>query len=64
MYRGDFGLLSLAGLQRRIDPTACTPDLLRVSEGDVFELSVWHSARAPLNVEADSQTWFAIEVVE
>jgi hypothetical protein len=37
---------------------------LAVSAGDVFELSVWHSAGASLNVEADSQTWFAIEVVE
>ena len=33
---------------------------LAVSEGDVFELSVWHSAGASLNVAADSQTWFAI----
>ena len=37
---------------------------LAVSAGDVFELSVWQSAGASLNVEADSQTWFAIEVVE
>jgi hypothetical protein len=37
---------------------------LVVSAGDVFELSVWHSAGASLNVEPHSQTWFAIEVVE
>jgi hypothetical protein len=36
---------------------------LAVSAGDVFELSVWHSAGASLNVEAHSQIWFAIEVV-
>ena len=41
-----------------------TSPALAVSPGDVFELSVWHSAGASLNVEADSQTWFAIEVVE
>ena len=41
-----------------------TSPALAVSEGDVFELSVWHSAGASLNVEAHSQTWFAIEVVE
>ncbi len=29
---------------------------LAVSEGDIFELSVWHSAGASLNVEAGSQT--------
>jgi hypothetical protein len=27
-----------------------------VSEGDVFELSAWHSAGASLNVEAHSET--------
>ncbi len=37
---------------------------LAVSEGDVFELPVWHSAGGSLDVEADSQSWFAIEVVE
>jgi hypothetical protein len=37
---------------------------MAVSAGDVFELSVWYSAGAPLNVEANPQTWFAIEVVE
>jgi hypothetical protein len=37
---------------------------LAVSEGDVFELSVCQSAGASLKVEAHSQTWFAIEVVE
>ncbi len=37
---------------------------LAVTAGDVFELSVWQSAGASLNVEADSQTWFAIKVVE
>jgi hypothetical protein len=41
-----------------------TSPALAVSEGDVFELSVWHSAGASLDVEAYSQTWFAIEVVE
>jgi hypothetical protein len=29
---------------------------LAVSAGDVFDLSVWHSAGASLNVEADSQS--------
>jgi hypothetical protein len=37
---------------------------LAVSPGGVFELSVWQSAGASLNVEADSQVWFAMEVVE
>jgi hypothetical protein len=37
---------------------------LAVSAGDGFELSVWQSAGASLNVEAHSQTWFAIEVIE
>jgi hypothetical protein len=37
---------------------------LAVSAGDSFELSVWQSAGASLNVEGESQTWFAIEVVE
>jgi hypothetical protein len=35
-----------------------------VSTGDIFELSAWQAAGALLNVEAHSQTWFAIEVVE
>jgi hypothetical protein len=33
---------------------------LPVNAGDIFELSVWDSAGASLNVEANSQTWFAI----
>jgi hypothetical protein len=37
---------------------------LAVSAGDVFELSAWHSAGGSLNVEANVQTRFAIEVVE
>jgi hypothetical protein len=36
---------------------------LVMSACDVFELSVWHSAGASLNVEGHSQTWFAIEGV-
>jgi hypothetical protein len=37
---------------------------LAVSAGDFFELPAWHSAGASLNVEANVQTWFAIEVIE
>ncbi len=51
------GAVGLAG-QNLVSPA------LAVSEGDVFELSVWHSAGVSLDVEAHSQTWFAIEVVE
>jgi hypothetical protein len=35
-----------------------------VSAGDVFKHAVWRSAGASLNIEADSHTWFATEVVE
>jgi hypothetical protein len=51
------GAAGLAG-QNLVSPA------LAVSAGDVFELSVWHSASASLNVEAHSQTWLAIEAVE
>jgi hypothetical protein len=41
-----------------------TTSALAVSAGDYFELTALQNAGATVDVEASSQSWFAIEIVE
>ena len=37
---------------------------ITVADGDHFQCLVWHNAGGSLDLEADPQTWFALQVVE